>query len=122
MSLQGSRIKKVEDFLRKELAEMIRMEIKDPRVGAVTITNIAVSPDLRVAKIGLVSLGEMTESQSETEPEWLDGIQSASGFLHRALKSRMQMKRVPSLRFYQDKIFSNQLFNEEIAVAEMPEE
>jgi ribosome-binding factor A len=88
---------RVADFIQRELAGLIRTEVKDPRVSPMlTIASVEVSRDLSVAKV-YYSLLDATE-QRETQ----NALGRASGFLRRQLARQMNTRSVPQLRFYYD--------------------
>jgi len=90
------RPQKVADLIQRELSELIRLEVRDPRVGMVTITSVDVSPDLSHAKVFITLL------QTEKLKETLQGLQRAAGFLRSQLAHRMKMYTTPELRFVYD--------------------
>ena len=83
--------------MRQELSRLLLTEVKDPRVGFVTITEIRPTDDLRSAKIFVSIYGD--EAQRETT---LAGLKASAGFLRRELSHRMQMRYVPELLFLYD--------------------
>ncbi len=86
----------VGDLVRAELATLIQREVRDPKVGFVTITGVKLSPDLRHARVYVSVLEE------EREAESLEALQRAAGFLRRELAARLQLKNVPALVFHAD--------------------
>jgi ribosome-binding factor A len=91
------RARRIAEQIQRELAELIRMELKDPRVGLVTLTDVEVTHDYEHAKIFFTRLGEAEKGQ-----ESLIGLQRASGFLRKQLSHRMQLRMVPQLHFVYD--------------------
>jgi len=90
------RPKKVADLIQRELSELIRLEVRDPRVGMLTITSVDVSPDLSHAKVFVTLL-----EKSKVE-DTLQGLQRAAGFLRSQLAHRMKLYTTPELRFVYD--------------------
>jgi ribosome-binding factor A len=90
------RPKKVADLIQRELAGLIRLELRDPRVGMVTITSVDVSPDLSHAKVFVTLL------QKEKLEDTLQGLQRAAGYLRSQLARRMKLYTTPELRFVYD--------------------
>ena len=87
-----SRAERVGDLIRQELSELLLRAVEDPRVGMVTITDVTVSPDLRAARIYVVSRdGEGVEDQT------LEGLRAARGFLRGELGRRLRLKNIPDL-------------------------
>jgi ribosome-binding factor A len=90
------RPQKVADLIQRELSELIRLEVRDPRVGMVTITAVDVSPDLSHAKVFVTLLNQ------ELLGETMQGLQRAAGFLRSQLSHRMNLYTTPELRFVYD--------------------
>lgn len=88
---------RVGDQIQRELAELIRLEVKDPRVGMITLADVEVSRDLAHAKVFFTQLGG-----EEKGLEAQQGLNHAAGFLRRALGQRMRLRSVPQLRFVYD--------------------
>ena len=88
---------RVSEQIRREVAELIRLEIKDPRVGMVSITDVEVTPDYAHAKIYFSTL-----AGSERLDEVMAGLQKASGFLRRELGKRIRIHTTPQLHFVFD--------------------
>ena len=91
------RARRVADQMQRELSELIRLEIKDPRVGMLTITEVEVTRDMDHAKVFFTTLGGKPEHDA-----CLEGLQRASGFLRTQLSQRMQLRQVPKLSFVYD--------------------
>ena len=97
MTSDYPRSHRVADFIQREIAGLIRTEIKDPRISPMlTIASVEVSRDLSVAKI-YFSLFD-PEERKETQA----ALERASGFLRRQLARQMNTRSVPILRFYYD--------------------
>ena len=92
-----SRRDRVSEQIRRELAELIRTELKDPRVGMVSITSVEVSADYAHAKIFFSSM-----AGREHLPSVLTGLQKAAGFLRRELGRRITIHSTPQLHFVFD--------------------
>jgi ribosome-binding factor A len=90
----GARNLKIADAIQRELAELIRLEMRDPRVSMVTLTAVEVTRDNAHAKIFFTSLGADAELKSCQQ-----GLQSASGFLRSQLANRLTIRTVPQLHF-----------------------
>jgi ribosome-binding factor A len=90
------RPQKVADLIQRELSELIRLEVRDPRVGMVTITSVDVSPDLSHAKVFFTLL------EKEKMIDTTRGLQRAAGFLRSQLAHRMKLYTTPELRFVYD--------------------
>ena len=85
------------DQLRVEIADLIQKEVRDPRVGFVTVTEVRMSPDLKHARVYVSILGD--EAQSA---ESLDALERSRGFLKSQIGHRLKLRYVPQLRFVLD--------------------
>jgi ribosome-binding factor A len=92
------RTRQVGEFLREELTDIIRREVKDPRIGFMSVTRVDVTPDLRHAAVYISVLG--TDEERE---ETLKALRSASGFIRHHLKPRLRMRQIPELEFRDDR-------------------
>ena len=92
-----SRKDRVSEQIRRELAELIRTELKDPRVGMISITDVEVTADYAHAKIFFSSL-----AGSENLTAVMTGLEKASGFLRRELGKRIRIHTTPQLHFVFD--------------------
>ena len=91
------RSRRIADQVQRELSDIIRLELKDPRVGMITITDVDVSPDNKNASVFFTVLGDKSRVEDATA-----GLQRAAGFLRSCLAQRMEMRSVPQLRFKHD--------------------
>ncbi len=99
MAKEYSRTQRVADYLQRELAGLIQHELRDPRVGMVSITGVNVSRDLGHAKVYFTVLGcDSSEDASESS----EALNKAAGFLRSELSRESTMRSVPQLRFYFD--------------------
>jgi ribosome-binding factor A len=90
-------MRRVDEAVREVLSDAITREIKDPRVGFVTVTDVRTSADLRHARVWVSVLGP----ESRRGPS-LEGLRSAHGFLQRRVADELRMKRTPTLVFVYD--------------------
>lgn len=124
----GQRLKRMADSVQRELSEMIRQELKDPRLGGlVTISGVKVSPDLGYADVYVTVMGrELADDQNEiAHRETLDVLNRAAGFLRQELGRRIKTRITPRLRFHYDKTnaYGNYMFGLiEKAVQDLPPE
>lgn len=88
----------VGEFLREELTDIIRREVKDPRIGFMSITEVEVTPDLRTARVFVSVLGP-----DEERAETLKALRSAAGFIRFHLRPRMRMRQIPEVQFREDR-------------------
>jgi len=96
-----ARSRRVGEQIQRELAELIRDEMRDPRVGSVTVAQVTVSRDLSYADTMVTQLG----SSAEDSRVMVDVLNNAAGFLRTQLARRLRMKRMPALRFHYDETF-----------------
>ena len=92
-----SRRDRVSEQIRRELADLIRTELKDPRVGMISITDVEVTADYAHAKVFFSSL-----AGSENLAAIMTGLEKASGFLRRELGKRISIHTTPQLHFVFD--------------------
>ena len=92
-----ARMRRVNEVIREVLGAAIATDLKDPRIGFVTVTDVDTSPDLRAARVYVSVLGDETERE-----QTLDGLRSAHGFLQSKIGSEMRIKRTPTLTFHYD--------------------
>ena len=102
MKKTSQRAQRVGDQIQRELADLLRLHVKDPRIGMVTITAVEVSPDLSHAKIFFTHLAGAEHSASAIE-----ALQHSAGYLRSELAHRFKLYSVPQLHFtYDDSIES----------------
>lgn len=103
MPREFSRIDRIGDQMQRELAQLIQRDVKDPRVGMVTVNAVKVSRDLGYADIyvSLLSTEELTEDSPEVK-ESISVLNKASGFLRGQVGRAMKLRVVPHLRFHFD--------------------
>jgi ribosome-binding factor A len=89
-----TRNRKIADAIQRELSELIRLELRDPRVSMVTLTAVDVTRDNAHAKILFTSLGNDAQNLACQH-----GLQSAAGFLRSQLAHRLPIRTVPQLHF-----------------------
>lgn len=94
--MSRGRPQKVADLIQRELSDLLRREVRDPRVGMVTLTSVDVAPDLSHAKVFFTLLDK--GKQADT----VKALQRAAGFLRSKLSHRMNMYTTPELRFVYD--------------------
>ena len=99
MPREFSRTQRIADQMQRELAGILQLEMKDPRLGMVTVSSVSVSKDLAFADVYVTFLG--LDGQKAVE-EAVDVLRQAAGFLRSTLAKRMQIRFVPTLRFHYD--------------------
>ena len=95
--MSNIRPSRIADQMRIELAQLMREELKDPRIGFASVVKIEVAPDLRVAKVSISVLGD-----AEAKKNTLKGLESATGFLRGEVGNRLRLRHAPELRFVLD--------------------
>ena len=99
MAKEYSRTQRVADYLQRELAALIQHEVRDPRVGMVSITGVDVSRDLGYAKVYYTV---MSSGSGDDASESNEALNKAAGFLRSQLSRDSNMRTVPQLRFIFD--------------------
>lgn len=94
---RSQRLMRIEAEMHRVLAELLRREVKDPRVGNVTLTTVTVAPDMSVARVLFVPFGT-----AHTPEEVAVGLNNASGFLRREVGQRLELRHAPRLEFRYD--------------------
>lgn len=95
--MSNSRMRRVDEAVRAVLSDAITKQLKDPRVGFVTVTAVKTSQDLRYARVYVSVLGD-----EPTRAATLEGLRSAHGFLQRRVAGELRLKHTPSLTFEYD--------------------
>ncbi|MDX1298407.1 MAG: 30S ribosome-binding factor RbfA [Pseudomonas sp.] len=104
MAKEFSRAQRIGDQIQRELAQLIRLEVKDPRLGGlVTVTAVEVSRDSSHAKVFVTVMGA-GEPEEGVDPvaQSIKVLNDASGFLRMQLGRAMKLRSVPNLRFHYD--------------------
>jgi ribosome-binding factor A len=92
-----SRVERVNQELKKVISEVILLEVKDSRIGLITITHVQISADLKQAKVYYTVLGDENKREEAKR-----GLDSANGFIRQSLAHKMRMKATPELVFFFD--------------------
>jgi ribosome-binding factor A len=95
--MSTGRMRRVDEAIRQVLGDAVAGELKDPRVGFVTVTDVRTSSDLRHARVYVSVLGD-----ADTRQASMDGLDSAHGFLQRRVAGELRLKRTPTLEFTYD--------------------
>jgi ribosome-binding factor A len=93
---KSGRPQKLGDLIQRELSELVQRELRDPRVGMITITSVDVSPDISHAKVFFTTLSEAHIAEAK------EGLSRAAGFLRTQLARRIKLYTTPELRFEYD--------------------
>jgi ribosome-binding factor A len=102
MAREFSRTQRIADQIQRDLAQVIQFEIKDPRMGMVTISHVKVAKDLGYCDtyITVLPLGDQDEAESIAVS--LDVLRKAAGFLRHELSHKIKLRVMPQLRFHFD--------------------
>ncbi len=100
MAKEFSRTQRIGDQMQRELASLIQREIKDPRLGLITVTAVDVSRDLSHAQIFITVMGK--DDDAEAVKESVRILNEAAGFLRMQLGRSMKVRTIPQLRFHYD--------------------
>lgn len=111
------RLARLNEQLKRELAVLIRTDVRDPRVGVVTVTGVDVTNDLAVARVFVRALGS-----DEEVAEALKGLEAAAPFLRSELGKELRIRRVPELRFERDQSLERAMRIEEILTQVLPDQ
>jgi ribosome-binding factor A len=116
----GRRLYRVNEAVREVVSQAIETDVKDPRLGFVTVTGVETTPDLRQARVYVSVLGD--EAQRDAS---LEALRSSHGVLQQAVATRVRLKRTPKLEFLYDPTTDNALHinallaDEEARIAEL---
>ena len=91
------RSRRIAEQVQRELSDIIRLELKDPRVGMITITDVEVTDDQSHARVYFTVLGDEARIADAAK-----GLKHAAGFLRSELAHRMKLRAVPQLQFKHD--------------------
>jgi ribosome-binding factor A len=95
--MQNTRLERVAQHIQQEVAMIIHQELKDPRLGFVTITRLELSKDLRYAKVSFSCLGG-----AEERTRCQEALDHSARFVHGLLKKRLRLKVIPEILFRYD--------------------
>lgn len=95
--MSGRRLPRLNEQMRRDIAEILRTRVRDPRVAAVSVTGVSVTPDLTLARVHVRLPGDGEERKAA-----LAGLEAAAPFIRREVGQGMRIRRVPELRFQED--------------------
>ncbi|MGR6981847.1 30S ribosome-binding factor RbfA [Testudinibacter sp. P27/CKL/0425] len=99
MAREFNRSQRVAQEIKKEIAVILQREVKDPRIGMVTVSDVELSRDLVYAKVFVTFLFDQDE---QAVKQGMDGLEKASGYIRSLLGKAMRLRIVPELRFEYD--------------------
>ncbi len=114
--MASKRIARLNEQLKREIAGLVRKDVRDPRVGLVSVTAVEVTSDLGSARVFVRVLGEQRERM-----ESLEGLRAAAPFLRRELGRMLHVRRIPELRFQEDRSMEQAQRIERILSEVLPE-
>ena len=96
--MQGKRLERVNQLIKEEISMLVQRQLKDPRLGFVTVTEVETSKDLRQAKVFVSVLGDERQWASS-----MQALQSARGFIRNWLRDHLDLRVTPVLDFRADR-------------------
>ena len=96
--MQGKRLDRVNQLLKEEISMVLQRELKDPRLGFITVTEVDTAKDLRLAKIFVSVLGDETQWAAS-----LAALRGARGFIRHWLRDHLELRVIPELDFRPDR-------------------
>ena len=90
-------MRRVDEAIRQVIGDAVAGEVKDPRVGFITVTDVKTSADLRHARVYVSVLGDAEQREAS-----LEGLRSAHGFLQARVAGELRLKHTPALEFAYD--------------------
>jgi ribosome-binding factor A len=91
------RLARLRELFKVEISAILHREMKDPRIGFVSVTDVEISPDLRHAKAFVSILGD-----AEAKAKTMAGLENAQGFIRTELGRRIRLRRIPEILFRLD--------------------
>ena len=107
------RLERLNEQVKREVSEILRTEVRDPRVGLVTVTEARVAPDLSFARVYVRPLGG-------EEEELFAGLEKATPYIRRELGKRLSVRHVPEIRFEPDRALEHALHIEKLLSQVLP--
>lgn len=107
------RLERLNEQMRRDISEILRNEVKDPRVGLITVTEARVSSDLSYARMYVRALDGNEEGM-------LEGLKAATPYIRRELGKRLSIRHIPELRFEPDRALEHALHIEKLLSEVLP--
>ncbi len=108
--MSSPRLQRVADQVQRELATLIQREVKDPRLGMVSVTSVEISRDLAYADVYVTALvgqqDDLEKESAEKRAATIEVLNNAAGFLRSLLAREMSLRTTPRLRFHYDESIS----------------
>ncbi|MDT8306058.1 MAG: 30S ribosome-binding factor RbfA [Anaerolineae bacterium] len=116
--MESLRQKRTAEQIRTLLSQLLLLEMKDPRLAGLTVTRVSIDRELQYADVYVHALAE-----DEREPEVMDGLQSASGYLRREIGNHLRLRHAPVLHFHWDPSLAHaELINQLLDELDIPAE
>lgn len=124
--MSGRRVRRLNEQLKREISAVIRKEVRDPRVGPITVTGVETAADLSVARVYVRSLGSHVEAaevsgKGQETDAWLEGLEAAAPHIRHTLGKTLPLRRIPELRFEEDETLDRAMRIESILDEVRPE-
>lgn len=119
--MAGKRQERLNEQFKREVSEILRTRVQDPRIGLPTVTEVDATPDLQSARV-YVRPDPSIEGGEEVMEELLEGLEAAAPFIRQALGKVMRIRRVPELRFEADRTLEQALRIERLLNEVLPED
>ena len=101
--MSAARMRRVDEAIRQVIGDAVARDLKDPRIGFLTVTDVRTSPDLRHARVYVSVLGDRGAASAAEEREaTLEGLRSAHGYLQGRVAAELSLKHTPTLEFIYD--------------------
>lgn len=91
------RTDRLDSLFRKEISSIIQFELRDPKIGFATVSEVKIAPDLSIAKVFVSFLGKGYQKR-----DGLDALKRAKGYIKTELAHRIQIRKIPDLEFIED--------------------
>lgn len=95
--MASRRVERINEQMKREVADILRNNVRDPRIGTPVVTGARTSSDLSLARIFVLTTGDEAEQQ-----QMFEGLQAAAPYIRSELGRRMRLRKVPELRFERD--------------------
>lgn len=115
--MAAHRVSRLNEQLRRELTDILRLHVRDPRVGMVTVTDVRVTSDLDSARVFIQTAGDVDERAAT-----LQGLRAAAAFIRGELGRRLTIRHIPELRFEIDETLQHARRIEELLAQVRPAE
>lgn len=115
--MANRRMARVNEQLKREVMRVIRQEVKDPRIGFITITGVEATRDLSLARVFVSVMGEEEEKQ-----ESLEGLRAAAAFIRTELGKRLHLRHIPEVDFRLDRSLDHAMRVRELLDEVLPED